>query len=171
MRFQRGLARVGLPADVARVGSRKGVPGHSPHHGATGKVEGRRRRGVLEGAVRLRVRGRVEGAGYPAHWRVGVRRVHRRRAVRVPAVRVISFLRTQGHSGGGGTVACIAGRTCAGLGSLQRGARGRSVAAVLGLDGGHTATDAVGRGRAGAVNNGLLLQSNQRLRCHIPRGI
>lgn len=55
VRLQRGLARVGLAADMTGVGSRKGVPDRRPHYRATGEVDGRRWRSVLEGTVRLRV--------------------------------------------------------------------------------------------------------------------
>ena len=164
MRLQRGLPRVGLSTYVAGVGSRERVPGWRSYDGAAGNVDRRWRRGVVEGTVRLGVRGRVaEGAWYPVHWCVGVGRIHRR----VVGVAIIIFLRTQGYSGSGGTVASIAGSARARLGAFQRGTCRRSVPAVFRLDRRHAAADAVGRGRTGAVNDGLL-QANQRLGCHVP---
>ena len=96
---------------------------------------------------------------------VGVRRVHRSAdAVRVA---VIAFLGAQRDSGRRGAVAGVGGR---GLGSLESGAGGWSVAAaVFRLDGRHAAT-VIGRGRAGPVNY-RLLQTNQGLSCHVARGV
>lgn len=108
MGLERGLSRVSFATDMAGVGSRKRIPGRRPHSWAT-QTDGRGRRSVLEGTIGLvRVSGRVKGAGYSAHRRVGVRRVHRRRIV----VSVISFVRAQGHTGRG-AVSSIAGHACA----------------------------------------------------------
>ena len=64
MRLERRLPRVRLSADVARVGTGKGVPARGSYDGAAGNAERRRRRGVMEGTVRLGVSGGVaEGAG------------------------------------------------------------------------------------------------------------
>lgn len=148
---------------MAGVGSWERIPGCRPHSWAT-QTDGRWRRGVLEGTIGLvRVSGRIEGAGYSAHWRVGVRRVHRRRTV----VSVISFVRAHGYTGRG-AVSCIAGHTCARFGPFQCGAGRRSVAPMLRFYGRHATTNALGRGRAGAVNDGLL-QRNQRLCGGFPR--
>ena len=43
VRLERRLPRVRLPADVARVGARKGVPSRGSYDGAAGDAEGRRR--------------------------------------------------------------------------------------------------------------------------------
>ena len=88
---------------------------------------------------------------------MGVRRVHP--SADVVRIAVLAFLGAQGDPGRRGAVAGVGGRARAGLGSLESGAGGRSVAAAV-------FPTVLGRGRAG-VNDRLL----QGLSCHVARGV